>query len=683
MPAFEPGKIRNVAVVGHRGTGKTSLVESLLYQAGETNRLGTIDAGSTVADWDDDEQSRKMSISLSLTHADWQGRKLNLVDVPGDPGFQGEARAALRVVEGALVVTSGVMGVEVGTGRVWKRAEELGIARVVFVNMLDRERADFFRALGQLQEQLSERCVAVHLPIGSEHDLTGIVDVLHMCAYASSDGDREGAPTAIPEDMADLVQEYREKLLDEVVQTDEALMEKYLEGEELGVEEVAHALKEAVTRGQVFPVACGVATKNLGTHALLDLIVEGVPSPAKMGSITHIEGAQTAAFVFKTIADPFAGRINLFRVLQGSVTPDQTLVDARTHAKERMGSLLFQQGKEHIPAEAFGPGDIGAVAKLKEVQTGDLLLDREVETDIPEIGFPQPVMSFAVTPKIKGEEEKVATAIRRLAEEDPTLRLRRDQQTGEEILAGMSQMHVEIALDRAKRRFGVDIELHPPRVPYLETIRKESRAHARYKKQTGGRGQFGDCTIVLEPLDDRVGYEFVDKIVGGVIPQGFRPAVDKGVQEAMHHGELAGAPVQGVRVTLVDGSYHDVDSSEMAFKIAGSMAFKDAYTKAEPVLLEPIMELEVTVPDEAVGAVNGDLNSRRGRLHGMEPGAGLTTIKAEVPMSEILTYSQSLTSLTGGRGDYSMQFVRYEEVPSHISQKITEERRKEQELARA
>ncbi len=683
MPAFEPGKIRNVAVVGHRGTGKTSLVEALLYQGGEVNRLGTIDAGSTVADWDDDEQGRKMSISLSITHADWQGRKLNLVDVPGDPGFQGEARSALRVVEGALLVISGVMGVEVGTGRVWRRAEELGLARVVFVNMLDRERADFFRALGQLQEQLSERCVAVHLPIGSEHELTGIVDVLHMCAYTSPEGGKEDEPTGIPEEMLDLVREYREKLLDEVVQTDEALMEAYLEGEELGVEEVAHALKEAVTRGQVFPVACGVATKNLGTRALLDLIVEGVPSPAKMGSITHIEGAQTAAFVFKTIADPFAGRINLFRVLQGSVTPDQTLVDARTHAKERMGSLLFQQGKEHIPAEAFGPGDIGAVAKLKEVQTGDLLLDREVETDIPEIGFPEPVMSFAVTPRIKGEEEKVASAIRRLAEEDPTLRLRRDQQTGEEILAGMSQMHVEIALDRAKRRFGVDIELHPPRVPYLETIRKESRAHARYKKQTGGRGQFGDCTIVLEPLDDRVGYEFVDKIVGGVIPQGFRPAVDKGVQEAMNHGELAGAPVQGVRVTLVDGSYHNVDSSEMAFKIAGSMAFKDAYTKADPVLLEPIMELEVTVPDEAVGAVNGDLNSRRGRLHGMEPAAGVTTIKAEVPMAEILTYSQSLTSLTGGRGDYSMHFVRYEEVPSHISQKVMEETKREREAAGA
>ena len=681
MPAFEPGKIRNVAVVGHRGTGKTSLIEALLFQAGETNRLGTIEAGSTVADWDDDEQQRRMSISLSLTHAEWQGRKINLIDVPGDPSFQGEARCSLRVVEGALFVLSGVMGVEVGTSRGWKRAEELELSRVLFVNMLDRERADFFRALAQLQEQLSQRCVAVHLPIGSEHELTGIVDVLHMCAYTSPEGEKEPEPGPIPDDLADLVQEYREKLLDEVVQTDEALMERYLDGQELGVEEVAHALKEAITRGEVFPVACGVATKNLGAHALLDLIVEGVPSPAKAGSITHIEGAETAAFVFKTIADPFAGRINLFRVLQGSVKPDQTLVDARTHAKERMGSLLFQQGKEHIPAQEFGPGDIGAVAKLKEVQTGDLLLDKEVATDVPEIGFPAPVMSFAVTPRIKGEEEKIASAIRRLAEEDPTLRLHRDQQTGEEILSGMSQMHVEVALDRAKRRFGVDVELHPPRVPYLETIRKESRSHARYKKQTGGRGQFGDCTIVLEPIDGNVGYEFIDKIVGGVIPQSFRPAVDKGIQEAMHHGELAGAPVQGVRVLLVDGSYHTVDSSEMAFKIAGSMAFKDAYSKAEPILLEPIMELEVTVPDEAVGAVNGDLNSRRGRLHGMEPASGMTTIKAEVPMAEMLTYLQTLTSITGGRGDYSMHFLRYEEVPSHVAQKVIEDTKRDREAA--
>jgi elongation factor G len=683
MPAFEPGKIRNVAVVGHRGTGKTSLVEALLFQAGETNRLGTVEAGSTISDWDDDEQQRKMSISLSLTHVEWQGRKLNLIDVPGDPSFQGEARCSLRVVEGGLFVLSGVMGVEVGTARLWKRAEELGIARVLFVNMLDRERADFLRTLGQLQAQLSERCVAVHLPIGSEHELTGIVDVLHMCAYTTPDGQREGDPGPIPAELADVVAEYREKLLDEVVQTDEALMERYLDGQELGVEEVAHALKEAVTRGEVYPVACGVASKNLGTRALLDLIVEGVPSPAKKGLSFDVGDAETAAFVFKTVADPFAGRINFFRVFKGTVAADSTLIDTRSHAKERFGSLLVQQGKEHTPATEFGAGDIGAVAKLKDVETGDLLLDKEHAIEPPEIGFPEPVMSFAVTPKSKGDEEKVAAAIRRLAEEDPTLRLRRDQQTGEEILSGMSQMHVEVALERAKRRFGVDVDLHPPRVPYLETIRKESRAHARYKKQTGGRGQFGDCHIVLEPLEGHVGYEFVDKIVGGVIPQGFRPAVDKGIQEAMARGELAGAPVQGVRVLLVDGSYHTVDSSEMAFKIAGSMAFKDAYGKADPVLLEPIMELEATVPDEAVGAVNGDLNSRRGRLQGMEPAGGLTTIKAEVPMAELLTYSQSLTSLTGGRGDYSMQFVRYEEVPAHVAQKVIEETKREREAAAA
>ena len=681
MPALEPGKIRNVAVVGHRGTGKTSLVEALLFQAGEVNRLGAIEAGTTVGDWDEDEHRRQMSIALTLTHAGWQGRKINLLDTPGDPSFQGEARCAFRVVEGALVVVSAVMGVEVGTGRLWRRADELGLSRVLFVSMLDRERADFFRALAQLQAQLSPKCVAVHLPIGAEHQLTGIVDVLHMCAYTSPDGAREGDPAPIPAEVADLAAEYREKLLDAVVETDEALMERYLEGEELDPHDVAAALKVAVTRGEVFPVACGVATDNLGTHALLDLIVEGVPSPAKKGAPITVDGASTSAFVFKTIADPFAGRINVFRVLSGTVTGDSTLIDTREHAKERMGTLLQLQGKEHTGVREFGEGDIGAVAKLKDVQTGDLLLDREIPGVEPDFGFPEPVMSFAVTPKTKGEEDKVAAAIRRLAEEDPTLRLRRDQQTGEEILSGMSQMHVEVALERAHRRFGVDVELHPPRVPYMETIRREARAQGRYKKQTGGRGQFGDCHIVIEPLEGRTGYEFVDKIVGGVIPNSFRPAVDKGIQEAMAHGELAGAPVQGVRVRLVDGSYHNVDSSEMAFKIAGSMAWKDAYQKADPILLEPIMEIDVTVPDEAVGAVNGDLNSRRGRLHGMEPAAGMTTIRAEVPMAELLTYSQSLTSLTGGRGDYSMHFLRYDEVPAHVAQKVIEETRKAREAA--
>ena len=527
----EPAKIRNVAVVGHRGTGKTSLVEALLFQSGEINRLGTVEAGTTISDSDEDEHKRQLSISMSLAHASWQDRKLNLVDVPGDPSFQGELRCAARVVEGALVTVSGVMGSEVGTARAWRLAEELGLARVVFVNMLDRERADFFRTLEQLRTQLSTRCVAVHIPIGVEHELTGIVDVLHMCAYTSPEGGKEGEPGPIPDELADQAAQYREKLLDSVVETDEGLMERYLEGQELDAHEVAAALKTAVTNGELFPVACGVATKNLGTHALLDLLVEGVPSPAKKGSPIDVDGVGTAAFVFKTVADPFAGRINLFRVLKGTITPETTLVDLRGKSKERLGSLLELQGKEHHPALDFVEGDIGAVAKLKEAQTGDLLTDKEVSVELPDFGFPEPVMSFAITPKAKGDEEKVVTAIRRLAEEDPTLHLHRDQQTGEEILSGMSQMHVEVALERVKRRFGVDVELHQPRVPYRETIRREARAHGRYKKQTGGRGQFGDCHIVVSPLDD--GYEFVDKIVGGVIPQSYRPAVDKGIQEAM------------------------------------------------------------------------------------------------------------------------------------------------------
>jgi elongation factor G len=681
MPALEPGKIRNVAVVGHRGTGKTSLVEALLFEGGATNRLGTVEQGTTVADWDEDEQRRGMSIATSLCHVDWQGRKINVLDTPGEPSFQGDTIATLMVVEGALFVISGVMGVEVQTGRIWDRAERLGLSRVLFVNMLDRERADFFRVLEQLREQLSQRCVAVGLPIGAEHEMTGVVDVLHMKAYMSPEGGREEAPVEIPAELADQVKRYREQLLDTVVETDESLMERYLEGEELGAEEVAHALKDAVTRGEIFPVACGVATKNLGTIAVLDLLVEGVPSPARKEPSVTVDGADTAAFVFKTVADPFAGRINVFRVLAGTVSADANLVNARDHAKERLGSLMVMQGKDHVSADAFGPGDIGAVAKLKDVETGDLLLDGEHQVELPSIDFPEPVMSFAIVPKAKGDEEKVGTGLRRLHEEDPTLILRRDPQTGEQLLSGLSQMHVEVAVDRLKRRFGVEVELHQPRVPYLETIRKEARAQGRYKKQTGGRGQFGDCHIVLEPLDAGADYEFVDKIVGGVIPQSFRPAVDKGIQEAMQHGELAGAPVKGVRVLLVDGSYHTVDSSEMAFKIAGSMAFKSAYEKADPVLLEPIMDVEVTAPDETVGAVNGDLNSRRGRLQGMEPRGGMTSIKAEVPMAEMLTYSQALTSMTGGRGDYHMQFSRYEEVPAHIAQKVIAAAQAEKEEA--
>src|SRR2546430_9204662 len=404
--SLEPGKIRNVAVVGHRGTGKTSLVEALLFQAGATNRLGTVEAGSTVSDWDDDEQRRQMSLSASICNVEWQGRKINLIDTPGDAGFQGDAIAALRVVEGAIFAVSAVMGVEVQTSRHWQRAEESGLSRVVVVNMLDRERADFFRALEALRSQLSDKCVAVHIPIGAEHELKGIVDLLHMQAYLDPQGQKESGPVDIPPEVQAQVEEYREKLLDAVVETDEALMERYLDGQELSAEEVAHALKDAVTRGEVFPVACSVATKNLGTTALLDLLVEGVPSPAKKGAPISVDGAGTAAFVFKTIADPFAGRINVFRVLAGDGSGHATLVDARTQSKDRVGTLLELQGKDHENTDSFGEGDIGAVAKLKDVATGDLLLDKEVEVEVPELGFPEPVMSFAITPQAKGDEEK-------------------------------------------------------------------------------------------------------------------------------------------------------------------------------------------------------------------------------------------------------------------------------------
>jgi elongation factor G len=686
VPAVtEPGKIRNIAVVGHRGVGKTSLAEALLFQAGKTNRLGTIEAGTTASDWDDLEHKRQMSLSGALTHVDWQGRKINLVDCPGDAGFQADTYAALRVVEGALVVLSGVMGVEVNTSKVWKRADEYELSRVVFINMLDRERADFYRVLEAVRAQLSDRCVAIQLPIGSEHEVTGIVDLLHMCAYMDPSGAKEGGPQPIPDEMADQVQEYREKLLDAVVETNEDMMARYLDGEELPAEDVAHALKDAVTRDELYPVGCGVATKNLGTTALLDLLVEGVPSPAKKGTTIEFGDAKQAVFIFKTIADPFAGRISCFRVLAGPITGDTTLVDPRTHAKERLGQILLLNGKESEQVESVCVGDLGAVAKLKDVVTGDVLVDHEVPVEPPHIDFPEPVMSFAITPKAKGDEEKMGQGLRRLSEEDPTLSLRRDQQTGEQLLSGLTQMQVEVAVERLRSRFNVDVELHPPRVPYKETIRKEARARHRYKKQTGGRGQFGDCEIVIEPFlgEDGTEYQFVDRIVGGVISQGYRPAVDKGVREAMEHGELAGAPVYGIRVSLVDGMEHQVDSSEMAFKIAGSMAFKEAYAKADPVLLEPIMELEVTVPDEAVGAVNGDLNSRRARLLGMEPTGGNTTIRAEVPMAEVLTYQQALTSMTGGRGDYHMTFVRYDDVPQHVAQKIIEQTQKEREAAKA
>ncbi len=683
MPGTEPGKIRNVAVIGHRGTGKTSLVEALLFETGTVNRLGSVTEKTTVSDHDDEERRRGMSISATVTHLDWDGRTINLIDCPGEPSFQADVLGALRVVEGAIMSVSGVMGVEVGTERLWRRCDELGLARLLLVNLLDRERADFFTTLEALQTRLSPKCVAVELPIGREHEFHGVIDLVHMVAYDHGEGAGRDEPMEIPNDLRATADEYHDKLMDVVSETSDELMERYLEGGEISREEMAAAMKKLVTEGELFPVGCGAATRNIGSHGLLDLIVEGLPSPLRAKNLPEVGDAGTVAYVFKTIADPFSGKLNLLRVFSGEVKSDSTLVNNHSHSKERIGQLLTIQGKEHAPIECLCTGAIGAVAKLKETGTGDVLSDSDAVAQIEPLGVPAPVVSFAIEPKHKGDEEKVVTALRRLKEEDPALDVHRDPQTGEQIVAGLSQMHVEVVLERMHRRFGVEVTLHPPRVPYLETIRKPSRAQGRYKKQTGGRGQFGDCHIQLEPLPGHEGYEFVDKIVGGVIPQGFRPAVDKGIQEAMTRGELASCPVVGVKVTLVDGSYHTVDSSEMAFKIAGSMAFKKAFAEADPILLEPIMSLHITVPDESVGDVIGDMTSRRGRVLGMDPGSGATTVHAEVPMAEVLAYAPDLNSMTGGRGDYSMSLLRYEEVPGHVAQSLIKAANKDQELAKA
>jgi elongation factor G len=691
MAAESPKRIRNVALMGHRGSGKTSVNEALHFTAGAINRLGSVADGTTVSDAASDEKAREMSISASLSSFHWDDRKINLIDTPGEPSFVADALAALRVCESAVFVVNGVMGVEVTTSRLWQRASDLGLARTVFVNMLDRERADFFRSLESLKQAFGPHVVATEIPIGSEHELEGVIDLIDMKAFRYDGAGRENCEEIeIPAELADRAQEYREKLMDEVAEVSDELMERYLEGEEITHDETVNALKTGVTEGHLFPVTCGAATRNLGINRLLDALVEDLPSPAKRGAIEMDgvtlepdESKGLVAFVFKTLADPYAGRVNLFRVYQGVMKHDTHVMNCRAHVKERIGQLLVPQGKENDHTDAFGPGDIGAVAKLKETRAGDVLADEDAEILLRLPAMPRPVMAFAIEAKAKGDEEKMGQALRRLQEEDPTIDFHRDEQTGEQILAGITQIHVEVIVERMRERFGAEVELHPPHVPYREAIKGGAKAHARYKKQTGGRGQFADCHIEIEPMAQGEGFEFVNAIKGGVIPGGFIPAVEKGVVEAMRNGVVAGFPVQDVRVRLYDGQHHSVDSSEMAFKIAGSMAFKDAMENAQAVLMEPIMTVTVTVPEESVGDVIGDLNSRRGRPLGMEPKGSVTEVKAEVPMAELLSYAPDLRAITGGQGEYTMELARYEEVPSHIAQSVVQETRKEQEAVKA
>ncbi|MCW3000907.1 MAG: fusA [Conexibacter sp.] len=692
-------RIRNVALVGHRGSGKTSLFEALLFQAQATTRLGSVADGTSLSDSEPDEQARSMSISAALNSFEWQDRRINLLDTPGDPSFVADALGALRVCESAVFVVNAVMGVEVSMVRLWERATELDLARMVFVNMLDRERADYFRTLDTLKEAFGPHVVAVEIPIGTEHEVRGLIDLVDMKAYQYGDASRDNCrEIPMPDELLAEAQEYREKLMDEVAEVSDALMERYLEGDPISHEEIVAALKEGTNHGGIFPVVCGVATRNLGTNRLLDAIVDDLPSPVKHGrvdvsdhvALEPVEDKELFAYVFKTRADPFAGRINLFRVYQGVMEHDSHVLNTRSHSRERIGQLLRFGGKDTEPVQEFGPGDIGAVAKLKESRAGDWLASRDEPIAMPAIRLPAPVMAFAIEAKAKGDEEKVFTALRRLQEEDPTIDLHRDRQTGEQIVAGLSQMHVEVIVDRLRSRFGAEVALKPPRVPYQESIRRPAKAHGRHKKQTGGRGQFGDCHISIEPLATdpaHPGFEFIDAIKGGVIPQGFIPAVQKGVVEAMAHGPIAGFPMKGVRVTVFDGSYHSVDSSEQAFKTAGSLAMRQAMESAGAVLLEPIMRVTLLVPEDSVGDVIGDLNSRRGRPQGMEPMNAshppMTEVKAEVPMAEMLTYAPDLRSLTGGEGDYTMEFARYEEVPTHLAQKVVAAVSREEEAVRA
>ncbi len=655
----------------------------MLFEAGAIKRLGTVGDGTTVSDHEPDEQERSLSINAALACFEHADREINLIDTPGEPSFVADAIAALRVADAAVVVVNGVMGVEVNTERLWRRADAEGLARLVFVNMLDRERADFYRALDSLKAAFGAHVVATEIPIGSEHEVRGVVDLIDQKAFLYDDaGPGAAREVEIPEELRERATEYRERLMDEVAENSDELMERYLDGEEIDHDEIVRALKQGVTAGRIFPVTCGVATANLGTGRLLEALVEDLPSPAMRGAVSASgpegeaieiepdEQGPLVAYVFKTLADPYTGRVNLFRVYRGTLASDSQAFNVTRGQKERIGQLGQPLGKELRPCPELGAGDIGAVAKLKETRAGDVLCAGPEGIGFEPLDLPNPVMAFAYEPKSKGDEEKAAAAVRRLTEEDPTLDVHRDVQTGEQIIAGLTQVHVEVIVARMKRRFGVEIELHPPRVPYLESIRKAAGAHARYKKQSGGRGQFADCQIEIEPSENGAGLEFVNKIKGAAIPGGFIPAVEKGVEEAMAHGTVAGYPVKGVRVRLVDGKHHDVDSSEMAFKIAGAMAFKEAMQAADPVLLEPIVRLVVSCPEDVVGDVIGDLNSRRGHPLGMEPKGSATEVRAEVPMAEVLDYAPDLRSISGGRADFEVDFDRYQEVPPHLAEKV-------------
>ena len=682
MKVYDAASIRNVALVGHTGSGKTQLASAILADAGMINRFGKVDDGTTVTDYDEEAIARKHTLAASLAFAEWNKQKINLIDTPGIGNFFSDARAALQIADAALVVVDAVSGVMVQTEKAWSAADELGLPRMVVLNRLDRERASLDRSLQSLRDSCHRTVIPIQLPIGEEKAFRGVVDLVTRKAFVfevNESGKFKEAP--IPDDMTAAVDAARESLIEMVAEADEQLMEKFFEAGTLTDEELLTGLRSATIAAKLFPLVCTSALMNIGIQPLLDAILSFLPSPldrpfaavGRSGDETKIKAddkSAAAAFVWKTIADPFAGRITMFRVVSGALKADSTVHNKTKDVPERLGHLELLQGKTQTPVPEIKAGDLGAVAKLKDTLTSDSIGDKGDGVSFHPLKFPEPVLSYAIEPKSRGDEDKISTAMHRLEEEDPSIRYTRDPQTKELLLSGQGQVHIEVTVAKLKRRFGVDVNLKPPRIPYRETIKAATEAHGRHKKQTGGHGQFGDCKIRMEPLPRGSDFEFVDDIFGGSIPRQFIPAVEKGIQDARTRGYLAGYPVVDFRVTVYDDSYHDVDSNELSFKLAGSLAFKDAMSRARPTILEPVMDVEVYAPSDYAGDLMGDLNGRRGRIGGMDTRGGTTVIKALVPMSEMLTYEQHLTSATGGRGSYHMEYSHYDEVPSHLQTKI-------------
>ncbi|MGA7277485.1 MAG: elongation factor G [Desulfocapsaceae bacterium] len=680
--------VRNIAIIGHGNSGKTSLAEAMLYTAGKTKRLGKVDDGNTSMDYDDEEINRKISISSSFNNYTWKKTEIYLIDTPGDDSFFNEAISAAHVCDGALFTVGAVLGVKGQTRKFADLIADNKLASMIVITKMDRERADFFKTFEQIKELLPVSPVVIHLPIGKEENFKGFVDLIANKAYLFEDGDKGGlTKTDIPDDIADDAAAYREALMESVAETDEDLIESFLEEGELSEEDLRAGLKKAVAEGEVSPVCVSSSLTNRGSAAILDTINSYMPAPSeakprvgtnpnKDETIECIPDPQApfVGFVFKTMADPYAGRLTIFRVFSGTLS-GESFYNANKKTSERFGTLFLIEGKEQRTVKSAGPGMIVAVSKLKETTTGDTLcsVDSPVILQAPEPL--SPVITYAVSAK-KGDEEKLFSSLSRMLDEDLSLKMSREQQTGETLVSGMSQVHLEVVGSTIKRKFGVQMELNLPKIPYMETIRGSAKAQGRHKKQSGGRGQFGDCWIEISPIPGQK-FEFVDKIVGGVIPQQYRPAVEKGIIEAMERGVLAGYPVTDVQIVLYDGSFHSVDSSEMAFKIAGSLAFKKAAPEAGIVLLEPIMNMVITVHKDSVGDIMGDLNSRRGRVMGMDSGPKGEVVTAQVPMAEIQTYANELTSMTGGLGTFTIEFSHYEEVPAQITEKIVAARNAE------